>query len=119
MEGRKIIIFEWNEVPYRVIDYYCELAPASCLSRTLACFRQYETYAADTGVLIPTKTWPTVHRGVNNDKHGITNFGQILDEVDKEFPPLWKLATSHGVKTGVFGSLFSFPMPNILDNYSF
>lgn len=119
MKGRKIIIFEFNEVPYRLIDHYCEAHPDSCLARTLACSRQYETYAADSGYLAPTKTWPTVHRGVNNDKHGLTNFGQDLDEVDEEFPPLWKLAASQGLKVGVFGSLFSYPMPENLDNYTF
>lgn len=119
MESRKIILFELNEVPYRIIDRYCEAHPNSCIAQTLACSRQYETYAEDSGFLAPTKTWPTVHRGVDYDKHGLANFGQPVREVDKEFPPLWKIASSHGIKVGVFGSLFTYPMPENLQRYSF
>jgi hypothetical protein len=42
-----------------------------------------------------------------------------LDEVDQEFPPLWELAASNGLKTGVFGSLLTHEMPKSLENYAF
>jgi hypothetical protein len=119
MNSRKIIFFELNEVPYRVIDRYCQAHPTSALARLLARSVQYETHAADSGELAPTKTWPTVHRGVNNDHHGLTNFGQDLSEVDQAFPPIWQIAARHGVEVGVFGSFFSFPMPAQLDHYAF
>jgi hypothetical protein len=64
MQGQKIIVFELNEVPYRIMDDYCEKYPKSHLSKLLNSSRQYETYAEEPGVLTPTKTWPTVHRGV-------------------------------------------------------
>jgi hypothetical protein len=119
MNSRKIIFFELNEVPYRVIDRYCQDHPTAALTRLLARSAQSETHAADSGELAPTKTWPTVHRGVNNDHHGLTNFGQDLTEVDQAFPPIWQIAARHGVEVGVFGSFFSFPMPAPLDNYAF
>ncbi|HBE19600.1 MAG TPA: hypothetical protein DEG17_10105 [Cyanobacteria bacterium UBA11149] len=119
MTNRKIILFELNEVPYRIIDQYCQDNPYSSLSRILSSSRQYETWAEDTGTLAPTKTWPTLHRGVTKEKHGISSFGQSLDEIDKEFPPIWQLTTDNGVKTGVFGSLLSYQMPKKLENYAF
>ena len=120
MSTRKIIMFELNEVPYRVIDLFDNAYPNSALTRLLKKSRQYETYIEEpTDGLAPTKTWPTVHRGVNYDKHGIADFGQPLDEVDRKFPPIWKLTTSNGIKTGVFGSLLTYQLPENLNNYAF
>ncbi|MEQ1863667.1 MAG: hypothetical protein ABL996_03335 [Micropepsaceae bacterium] len=119
VSSRKIIFFELNEVPYRVLDRYRDQHPNSALAKVLGRGQQFETIAADTGSLFPTKTWPTVHRGVTNDQHGLTNFGQDLTEVDEAFPPIWQLLADHGVKVGVFGSLFTFPIPQTLSNYAF
>lgn len=119
MSNRKIILFELNEVPYRVLDRYRDQHPDGAIARILARGKQFESIAADSGFLCPTKTWPTIHRGVDNEKHGLTNFGQDLTEVDRAFPPLWKILADCGVKVGVFGSLFTFPMPSNLQNYQF
>jgi len=115
----KIILFELNEVPYKVIDYYCRVNPKSTLAQLLPGCAQYETYAEDVSSLSPWKTWPSVHRGVNDERHLLQNFGQDLTEVDEEYPPIWKILTRHGVKTGICGSLHSYPMPESLENYSF
>jgi len=117
--GEKIILFELNEVPLRIIHHFCRLHPKSVLARRLPECYQYETFAEDQGELSPWITWPTLHRGVPNGRHCIGSFGQPLKEVDDEFPPLWKRLASHGVKTGVCGSLHSYPMPDQLDNYAF
>lgn len=116
---KRIILFELNEVPLRIIDQFCHWHPESALARTLPQCYQYETYAEDIGHLSPWKTWPTLHRGVTNDRHLIADFGQDLKEQDKEFPPIWKILVENGVKTGVCGSLHTYPPPENYENYSF
>lgn len=118
MSGRKIILFELNEVPFRILDHYCRRHPNSVLASRLPQCHQYETYAEDSR-LTPWVTWPTVHRGITDEQHRIHHFGQDLQEVDRAFPPLWKILASHSVRTGVFGSLHSYPLPEGLENYAF
>ena len=115
---RKILFFELNEVPYRVMDEYCRNHPESFLARTLDKCGQFETRTEDTK-LSPWITWPTVHRGVLDTQHTIHYFGQHLERVDDQFPPIWKILTDHGVRTGVFGSLHSYPVPRNLEHYAF
>src|SRR5579859_1915845 len=114
----KIIFFELNEVPWRIIEYYRKANPDSTLAQILPESRVYDTFAEDTS-LSPWITWPTVHRGVTDEKHGIHSFGQPLDDIDKEFPTIWQLLAGHGCKVGVFGSLHTYPLPGDLSNYAF
>ena len=117
--GKRIILFELNEVPYRIVDEFCAWRPGSSFARTLPACHQYETYAEDRSSLSPWKTWPSLHRGVNDEKHLIHDFGQDLGDVDKEYPPIWQLLARGGVSTGVCGSLHTYPMPTDLQGYSF
>jgi len=119
MKVRKIVSVELNEVPWRILDYYCENRPKSCLAQIVLKSKQYETTAADSGHLSPWITWPTIHRGVINDQHGIYHLGQDLSKVDGEFPPIWQLLTQKGITTSVCGSLHSYPVPKDLENYRF
>lgn len=82
--GKSIILFELNEVPYRIVDEFCSWRPRSTLARCLPLCRQYESYAEDRSSLSPWKTWPSLHRGVNDEKHMIQDFGQDLTDVDRE-----------------------------------
>ena len=116
--GRKIIFFELNEVPLRIIDYYIQKYPNSVLAQKLPQCYQYETHAIDP-VLSPWITWATLHRGVAATHHGIYHFNQNLNKINQQFPPLAQILSSNGIKTGVFGSLHSHPLPDNLDNYSF
>jgi hypothetical protein len=115
----KIILFELNEVPYRVIDDFCVARPGSALARVLPHCRQFETYTEDLSNLSPWKTWPSLHRGVPDVRHLIHDFGQELSSVDREYPPLWRLLAEHGVPTGVCGSLHTYPVPTDLNGYTF
>ncbi len=117
--GKKIILFELNEVPFRIIDCFCQWRPQSNFARLLPQCYKYETYAEDKSDLSPWKTWPTVHRGVNDEKHLIYDFGQDLTDVDKEYPAIWRLLAANGVSTGVCGSLHTYPMPEDLSGYTF
>lgn len=116
---RKIILFELNEVPFRIIDEYCRWHPESHLARHLKQCHKYETYAESSGHLSPWHTWPTLHRGVDQTRHLISDFGQDLSGVDQEFPPLWKILAAHGVKAGVCGSLHTYPLPDNPEQYAF
>lgn len=116
---KNIILFEINEVPFRVIDQYCHMRPQSTLARVLSRSRQYETVTEDSLALDPWISWPTMHRGVPDEKHQILHLGQVLDEVDEQYPPIWRLLKQAGVSVGVFGSLHSSAVPEDAADYSF
>lgn len=116
---RKIILFELNEVPFEVIDYFCKKYPNSKLAKTLPKMWQYETETKDEGHLSPWITWPTLHRGVPNHQHGIKDFGEKLGDIDQTYPPIWKILTDNGVKSGVFASMHTYPMPDNYKDYAF
>ena len=116
--GRKIIFFELNEVPFRIIDYYIQKYANSALAQKLSQCYQYQTDAVDS-ILSPWITWATLHRGVAATHHGIYHFNQNLTKINQQFPPIWQILSRNGIKTGVFGSLHSYPLPDNLDNYSF
>ncbi len=115
----KIILFELNEVPIRIIEYYRKMRPNSWIAKNFSKLRKFETYSENGGHLSPWNTWPTLHRGVTNEKHFISDFNQDLEAVDAEFPPIWKILAENKIKTGVFGSLHSYPPPEKQGNYSF
>lgn len=116
---RKIILFELNEVPFSVIDYYVKKFPSSKLAKTLPQMWQYETTTEDKGHLSPWITWPTLHRGVTSELHEIKDFGEDFAAVDKKYPPVWKILTANGIKSGVFASMHTFPMPKNYEDYAF
>lgn len=116
---KKIILFELNEVPFKIIKFFIKARPNSALARIFPRSTQYETYTEDGGHLSPWVTWPTLHRGVTNHKHGISDFGQSLQEVDDQFPPVWKILADNGVRTGVGGSLHSYVQGESFEKYAF
>ena len=115
---KKIVLFELNEVPYKILDQFCKDHSASFLAKTLRYCPQYTVSSYDQN-LHPWTTWPSLHRGVDVQKHQIKNFGQDLTATNQEYPPIWEMLTSHGIKTGVFGSLHSFPLPKNSEDYAF
>ena len=118
---RSVILFELNEVPYRVLDWYSELKPKSHIAKLAAGSRQYRTYIGETDdqSLQPVATWSTLHRGVPADQHRVRAFGQPLEKADSDYPPIWRILAEHGARVGVFGSLLSYRMPENLANYAF
>ncbi len=116
---RKIAFLEANEIPFRVFDDYIASRPNSQLARSLPRCRQYTTRAPDTCRLSPWITWPTLQRGVNNEKHGLLSFGQSHAEADTNYPPIWQLLVKRGVRVGVFGQLHTWPLPERAERYAF
>ena len=119
MKPQKIILFELNEVPKKILDYFIQSRPQSWLARTTNSRKYFDTYMPNVGHLSPWNTWPSFHRGVPNDKHFLSDFNQDTTEVDAEFPPIWKVLAQEGATVGVFGSLHSFPVPGNLKNVAF
>lgn len=119
LDDRKVIFFELNEVPYRVYRHYADRRPDSAIAELLRVATRIETVATDVGHLSPWITWPTVHRGVNNERHQIRSLGQDTVDADAEFPPVWSLIADAGRSVGVFGSLHSYPLPDDVGKYAF
>lgn len=116
---QKIIFIELNEVPLRVIDRYVAERPDSWTARLLDGSAQYQTRTEDRIQLDPWISWPTMHRGVPDEMHQILHLGQMLDEVDEQYPPIWSLLARGGRSVGVFGSLHSNNVPRDVGDYAF
>lgn len=116
--GNRLILVELNEVPWRVIDAYAAAHPGSALARSLGTAVSYTTVTKD-GQLSPWTTWSSVHRGVADDRHGILDFGQELDEVDRKYETVWALAAAAGHTVGNVGSLHTYPLPPYVDACTF
>jgi hypothetical protein len=119
IQGKRIVLYELNEVPRRVLEEFASRNPRSTFARLLKQGAFFETVTEDKGVLSPWITWPTLHRGVSNEKHCIGDFGQDLREVNDEYPAFTALLAKAGVKVGVFGSLHSYPLPSDVRQYAF
>ncbi len=104
----KLITYELNEVSWKVVDYYISHRRNSHLARFLKTSSELTTHTTDSGELHPWSTWPTMHRGVNNDAHEIRFINQDLS-CAKQWPPLWELLADSGVRVGICGCLQSFP----------
>jgi hypothetical protein len=117
--NRKVILFELNEVPYRVIDDFVGRHPRSNLAGITARSKQFETVCEDQIELDPWISWPTLHRGVIDEQHRIQHLGQSLEWANRRYPPVWEVLARNGRSVGVFGSLHSSDVPAALDNYAF
>ena len=104
----KIVCYELNEVPWRVVDRYLSSRPNSNLAKLIKSSSSFTSSTIDSGELHPWSTWPTVHRGVHNDMHNIRSINQDLS-TGIEFPPVWEILTDNEKTVGVFGSLQSHP----------
>ena len=112
-----LVVYELNEVPWRVIDWYVRRKPDSALARMLNQAHTLTTVTRDEGELHPWTTWPTLHRGVQNSVHNIRFINQSLAEASA-YPPVWEAVQSAGKRVGLFGSLQSYPPPEA-DGYEF
>ena len=113
----KLIIYELNELPRKLLNYYIKIKPYSNFSK----FKEYgcdlNTFTTDKGELHPWSTWPTFYRGVDNSLHKITFLNQDR-EFDKKYPPIWEILLEENFSIGIFGSLQSYP-PIIDKNVKF
>lgn len=113
----KIIVYELNEVPWKVMDFYLEQRPNSHCAKFMEKCAKITTHTEDSGELHPWSTWPTMHRGVTNDVHNIRFINQDLSCAGAS-PPLWEILEQSQKTVGICGSLQSYP-PLDLDNVLF
>ena len=59
-----MIVYELNEVPKKLFEFYAEAFPNSAFAKLLTRSRLFETVTADVGSLSPWVTWPTRSRCV-------------------------------------------------------
>jgi hypothetical protein len=119
IHGKKVVFYELNEVPVKILGDHIRANPSSAMAQIFRQSSFYKTVTEDKGHLSPWITWPTLHRGVTNEKHLIQNFGQDLSEVNREYPAYTELLARQGVKVGVFGSLHTYPLPDQIERYAF
>jgi len=113
----KIILYELNEVPRRLLDFYIKIKPNSAFAEVSKNGLILNTITRDNGELHPWSTWPTVHRGIYNEFHNIRFLNQDLSHANL-YKPVWEILSENLIKTGVFGSLQSHP-PLINKNINF
>jgi hypothetical protein len=102
---RPIVMVELNEVTNLVLDRYIALRPTSALAHLLGNGWRATTRLPHEGLLEPWVVWPSIHRGVPVQTHGIVALGQPSEEADRQWPPVWDLLIRNGKKVGVFSSL--------------
>lgn len=102
-----ILLLEINEVPWRLIDRYIDRLEYPHIRAFFAGSHHFTSRAVDTGELSPWVTWPTLHRGMNNEQHGIRNLGQ--DPSTFKGKPIWQDVREAGGSIGICGSMQSWP----------
>ena len=118
-KNKKLIIYELNEVPKKVFNFYSDTHLNSSFNKLRNHAVCFETKTEDFGHLSPWITWPSLHRGINNTKHEISNLGQNLEKVNIDYPAIWEILSLASIKVGLFGCLHSYPMPKNISDYSF
>lgn len=108
---KKLLIYELNEIPQKLLEDYILFKPNSSLSYIYKKGVFKKTVSSDIGELHPWSTWPTFYRGVDNTKHCLKFINQDKTFADKKFPPVWDLLYRNKVSIGIFGSLQSYPPP--------
>ncbi len=107
MSVRPIILLEFNEVPWRVIDHCLTQDRYPHISRFFASARTYTSVSDDSGELSPWVTWPSLHRGMNNAAHGVKMLGQEPSTFSGV--PIWQEFRKAGLPIGICGSMQSWP----------
>lgn len=118
IKNKKLIVYELNELPPKLLNFYCKLKPYSTLAQLVKTGEVYTTTTKDHGELHPWTTWPTVHRGVGREVHQISYLNQPLEHLNA-FPPVWEILQKNNISTGVFGSLHSYQEEFKSNNISF
>ena len=104
---RSVILYELNEVPWRVIDLYLGARPGSNLAGLVPDALSLTTANADPVPLQPWRTWPTLHTSLYTDEHNSFELGQ--DPSTFRGTPIWDVADAAGLPVGLFGPLQSWP----------
>lgn len=105
----RIVVYEVNEVPLRVLEWYAASRQHSAVSRFLSSGVVRETENRDDLVgreLYPSQTWATLSTGLPLDKHNVYWYA---DPKPSDFPLYWQAAALQR-SVGVLGALHSSPL---------
>jgi hypothetical protein len=112
MAGRKrdVILYELNEVPWSIVDFYVERRPKSNFAELLnggqaLTTRHAASAPAELKHLQPWRTWPSLHN--STFEHNSFDLGQ--DPATFRGDPIWDVAERAGLSVGIFGPLQSWP----------
>ena len=105
-DARDVILYELNEVPWSVVDYYVEQRPDSNFAALVKNGQSLTTVnSGPAGRLQPWRTWPTLHTSMYD--HNSFDLGQDPDTFRGD--PIWDVAEKAGLNVGLFGPLQSWP----------
>src|SRR5918997_4187939 len=107
-DNRAVILYELNEVPWSVVDYYVAQRPQSNLAALLERGQSLTTHHDDSSELQglqPWRTWPSLHTSTYS--HNSFDLGQ--DPATFRGDPIWDVAEQAGLSVGLFGPLQSWP----------
>lgn len=117
--GKKLIVLEINEVPYRVIDSFVADNPDSKWASVLKRSAKFIAATPDQIQLHPKLSWQTFHRAVPDVEHGFVEYNQKDAPGKDKYPPVWDLIRNGGKRIGVGASIGSYPMPEDENNIDF
>ena len=102
-----VLVLEINEVPWRLIDKYIDDVAFPNLREFFGHSHQFTSVTVDIGELSPWVTWPSMHRGMSNEEHGVLNLGQ--DPATFRGTPIWQELRNDGMTIGICGPMQSWP----------
>ena len=105
----RAIVFELNEVPPRVLDWWSKTTPSSPLAK-LASSGTRSTTILDEHLprdLYPSQSWASVGMGAPWDDHQVFWYG---DPKSQDHPFYWQQAATSGRSVGLVGVLHSSPV---------
>ena len=107
----KVLLLEFNEINWRVIDALIAQRGASFLPHFGRLRREgaWTTQSAveRNALLDPWVTWVTLHTGVGPEVHGATVLEQSSDTIKAK--RTWHYASEAGLSVGIFGSISAYP----------
>lgn len=106
--NRDVILYELNEVPWGIVDYYVQRRPKSNFAALLDDGQSLTTRHSDDPELQglqPWRTWPSLHNSTY--EHNSFDLGQ--DPATFRGDPIWDVAEQAGLSVGLFGPLQSWP----------
>jgi len=106
--NRDVILYELNEVPWEVVDYYVQRRPESNLAALITGGHSLTTIHEDSEKLQglqPWRTWPSLH--TSSYDHNSFDLGQ--DPATFRGEAIWDVAENAGLSVGLFGPLQSWP----------
>ncbi len=103
----RILQLEINEIPWRFLNTYRGRPEYPHIDAFFKKARNYTLKVVDGGEMSPWVVWPTLHRGINGETHGIHSIGQ--DPSTFNGTPIWDEVLGAGKNVGLFGPLQSWP----------